>query len=123
LRRGPSVYPADVRQAYLQLPSALPQRVRDRAHKIVVTNTDPYDVAETIESYLRTTYHYAPQVRAPPPGRDPVDFFLFDLKEDFCEYFASAMAVMLREDGVPARVVEGYTSGTLDPISGKYLVK
>jgi hypothetical protein len=80
-------------------------------------------MAETIESYLRTTYHYAPSVRAPPPGRDPVDFFLFDLKEDFCEYFASSMAVMLRELGVPARVVEGYTTGTLDPLSGKYVVK
>jgi hypothetical protein len=62
-------------------------------------------------------------VRAPPPGRDPVDFFLFDLKEDFCEYFASAMVVMLRELGVPARVVEGYTAGTLDPNTGKFVVK
>jgi len=52
-----------------------------------------------------------------------VDFFLFDLKEDFCEYFASAMVVMLREVGVPARVVEGYTTGTLDPLTGKYVVK
>jgi len=62
-------------------------------------------------------------VKAPPPGRDPVDFFLFDAKEDFCEYFASAMAVMLREMGIPSRVVEGYTTGTLDPNSGKYVVK
>ena len=123
LRRAPTVYPEAIRQKYLQLPSTLPQRVRDLAHKVAGQGADPYDMAETIESYLRSTYHYAPSVRAPPPGRDPVDYFLFDLKEDFCEYFASSMVVMLRELGVPARVVEGYTTGTLDPVSGKYVVK
>jgi transglutaminase-like putative cysteine protease len=123
LRRAPTVYPDYIRAKYLQLPSTLPQRVKDLAHKVAGQEPDPYDTAETIESYLRTTYKYAPSVRAPPPGRDPVDFFLFDLKEDFCEYFASSMVVMLRELGVPARVVEGYTTGTLDPVSGKYVVK
>ena len=123
LRRASNTYPDYIRQKYLQLPSTLPQRVRDLAHKVAGEQDDPYDKAEVIESFLRTTYRYAPTVRAPPPGRDPVDYFLFDLKEDFCEYFASAMVVMLRELGVPARIVEGYTAGTLDPNSGKYQVK
>ncbi|MDP9251842.1 MAG: transglutaminaseTgpA domain-containing protein [Chloroflexota bacterium] len=123
LRRASNTYPDYIRQKYLQLPSTLPQRVRDLAHKVAGEQTDPYDKAEVIESFLRTTYRYAPTVRAPPPGRDPVDFFMFDLKEDFCEYFASAMVVMLRELGVPARIVEGYTAGTLDPSSGKFQVK
>ncbi|HKW77624.1 MAG TPA: transglutaminaseTgpA domain-containing protein [Candidatus Limnocylindria bacterium] len=123
LRRAATVYPDYIKQKYLQIPSTLPQRVKDLAHKIAAGENDPYDIAEAIESYLRTTYHYAPSVRAPPPGRDPVDYFLFDLKEDFCEYFASAMAVMLRENGIPARFVEGYTTGTLDPNTGKYVVK
>ncbi|HZP97001.1 MAG TPA: transglutaminaseTgpA domain-containing protein [Candidatus Limnocylindria bacterium] len=123
LRKAATVYPEYIRQKYLQIPSTLPQRVRELAHKVTAGQPDPYDVAETIESYLRTTYHYAPRVKAPPPGRDPVDYFLFDLKEDFCEYFASSMTLMLREMGVPARVVEGYTTGTLDPVTGKYVVK
>jgi transglutaminase-like putative cysteine protease len=123
LRRAATAYPEYIRQKYLQLPSSLPQRVRELARKVVGPQTDPYDIAETIESYLRITYHYAPQVKAPPPGQDPVDYFLFTLKEDFCEYFASSMTVMLREMGVPARVVEGYTTGTLDPNTGKYVVK
>jgi len=123
LRRAPSVAPDYIRQKYLQLPSTLPQRVRDLARKIAGSESNPYAIAETIESYLRVTYHYAPQVKAPPPGRDPIDYFLFDLKEDFCEYFASAMTVMLRELGVPARVVEGYTTGALDLNTGKYVVK
>jgi hypothetical protein len=123
LRRASNIYPDYIKQKYLQLPSTLPQRVRDLAHKVAGEQSDPYDRAETIESFLRTTYRYAPTVRAPPAGRDPVDFFLFDLKEDFCEYFASSMVVMLRELGVPARVVEGYTAGTLDPSNGKFVVK
>ena len=123
LRRASNVYPDYIRQKYLQLPSTLPQRVRDLAHKVGGEQTDSYDKAEVVESFLRTTYRYAPTVRAPPPGRDPVDYFLFDLKEDFCEYFASSMVVMLRELGVPARVVEGYTAGTLDPTTGKFQVK
>jgi transglutaminase-like putative cysteine protease len=123
LRRVSTTYPDYIRQKYLQLPSTLPQRVRDLAHKVAGEQTDAYDKAEMVESYLRTTYRYAPTVRAPPAGRDPVDFFLFDLKEDFCEYFASSMVVMLRELGVPARVVEGYTAGTLDPSTGKFQVK
>ncbi|HEV8671152.1 MAG TPA: transglutaminaseTgpA domain-containing protein [Candidatus Limnocylindria bacterium] len=123
LRRASGTYPDYIRQKYLQLPSTLPQRVRDLAHKVGGEQLSAYDKAEVIESFLRTTYRYAPTVRAPPPGRDPVDFFLFDLKEDFCEYFASAMVVMLRELGVPARVVEGYTAGTLDPATGKFVVK
>jgi transglutaminase-like putative cysteine protease len=123
LRRASGTYPDYIRQKYLQLPSTLPQRVRDLAHKVAGDQADPYDKAEVIESFLRTTYRYAPSVRAPPPGRDPVDFFLFDLKEDFCEYFASSMVVMLRELGVPARLVEGYTAGTLDPATGRFVVK
>jgi transglutaminase-like putative cysteine protease len=123
LRRAPTVYPSYVSQRYLQIPSTLPQRVRDLAHRIAGNETNPYDIAEAIESYLRITYHYAPTVKAPPAGRDPVDYFLFDAKEDFCEYFASSMVVLLRELGVPARFVEGYTTGTLDPNTGKYVVK
>ena len=123
LRRAPATYSDAVKRAYLQIPSTLPQRVRDLARKVVEGRANPYDKAEAIESFLRTNYRYAPVVRPPPPGRDPVDWFLFDLKEDFCEYFASSMVMMLREVGVPARLVEGFTSGTFDPTIGRYVVK
>src|SRR5438552_3986489 len=87
-----------------------------------VDKATPYDKAEAIETYLRKTYKYSTVVKPAPAGRDPVDYFLFDLKADFCEYFASSMAVMLREVGVPARVVEGFTAGELDPL-GRYAVR
>jgi len=123
LRRAPGTYTEPIKREYLQIPSTLSQRVRDLARKVVEGRDNAYDKAEAIESFLRTNYRYAPVVRPPPPGRDPVDWFLFDLKEDFCEYFASAMVMMLREVGVPARLVEGFTSGTFDPTAGRYIVR
>ncbi|HEV8470829.1 MAG TPA: transglutaminaseTgpA domain-containing protein [Candidatus Limnocylindria bacterium] len=124
LRRAPATYSEYLKQKYLQLPSTLPQRVKDLAHKLLDNIPTAYDKAEALETYLRSPpYQYSPQVKATPPGRDPVDYFLFDLKQDFCEYFASAMVIMLREEGVPARLVEGFTTGTYDAASGEYVVK
>jgi len=123
LRRASTTISEEMKRTYLQVPSSLPQRVRALAREVTAQAENPYDRAEAIESFLRTNYRYAPVVRPPPPGRDPIDFFLFDLKEDFCEYFAGAMVMMLREVGIPARLVEGFTSGTFDPNLGKYVVK
>ncbi|MDE3112647.1 MAG: DUF4129 domain-containing protein [Chloroflexota bacterium] len=123
LRKASTALPDVIKKQYLQIPSTLPQRVRDLAQKVAEGKDNSYDKAEAIESFLRTNYHYAPVVRPPPPGQDPVDYFLFNLKEDFCEYFASSMVMMLRADGIPARLVEGFTAGTFDPDLGKYVVK
>jgi len=120
----PATYPDYIKAKYLQLPSTLPQRVKDLAHKLLDNIPNPYDRAEALETYLRSPpFQYSPQVKATPPGRDPVDYFLFDLKQDFCEYFASAMVIMLREEGIPARLVEGFTTGTYDAASGEYVVR
>ncbi|MHB8630693.1 MAG: DUF3488 and transglutaminase-like domain-containing protein [Candidatus Limnocylindria bacterium] len=122
LRKATSVYPATISAKYLQLPPSVPGRVKDLALRITAGKATPYDRAEAIETYLRRTYKYSTVVKPAPPGRDPVDYFLFDLRADFCEYFASSMAIMLREVGVPARVVEGFTSGELDA-SNRYAVR
>lgn len=123
LRRAGTDYPPAVRELYLQVPTALPPRVRELARQAASSMRTAYDKAEAIERYLRTNYGYSTRVQLPPPGRDPVDWFLFDLKEDFCEYFASAMVLMLREVGVPARLVEGYTGGTFDALRQRYVVR
>src|SRR3989441_3659492 len=121
LRRAQAISPEYIRQKYLQLPSTMPQRVKGLAHKLLDDVPNAYDRAEALETFLRSPpYQYSPQVKATPSGRDPVDYFLFDLKQDFCEYFASAMVIMLREEGVPARLVEGFTTGTYDAASGEY---
>lgn len=82
----------------------------------------PYDAAEAIEEYLRTQYTYREDISAPPQGVDAVDYFLFDSRVGYCDYFASAMVVLLRTQGVPARLVRGYASGTYDANVGAYLV-
>ncbi len=110
LRADGTEYPAWVRDRYLQLPEGLPARVRDLAAQITGPYDNPYDKAEALEAFLRT-YTYNQQIAAPPPGADGVDYFLFDVQQGYCDYYASAMVVMLRSVGVPARFVVGYTPG------------
>jgi transglutaminase-like putative cysteine protease len=110
--RGASIeYSPWISSTYLQLPDNLPARVRSLAQSITEPYFNPYDKAAAIEAYLRTKIKYNDQVSAPPAGRDGVDFLLFDRPEGYCNYYASAMAVMLRSVGIPARVAAGYTLG------------
>jgi transglutaminase-like putative cysteine protease len=115
-------YPPDITAAYLQLPSSLPQRVRDLSARLAAGAANPYTIAIRIQNYLRLTYSYTLTVPPPPPGRDVVDYFLFEAPGGFCSYYATAMAVMLRSQGVPARVVTGYATGTYDYTHQAYAV-
>lgn len=110
LRQDTGDYPDWVKERYLQLPESVPARVRELAAEVTANLDNPYDKANAIEKYLRT-YTYNQGISAPPSGQDGVDYFLFDVKEGYCDYYASAMAVMLRSVGVPARFVVGYTPG------------
>ena len=115
-------YPPEIRAAYLQLPPSLPQRVRDLSARLAEGAATPYAIAMRIQNYLRLTYSYTLTVPPPPPGRDVADYFLFEAPGGFCSYYATAMAVMLRSQGVPARVVTGYATGTYDYTRGAYAV-
>lgn len=94
--------------SYLQLPRDLPQRVKDLSASLVSYSTNDYDKAKAIEQYLSSNYAYNLDVRSTPRNRDFVDYFLFDLKQGYCSYYASAMTVMARCVGLPARYIEGY---------------
>jgi transglutaminase-like putative cysteine protease len=111
LRAAPIESSAWISSTYLQLPDNLPERVRSLAQSITEPYSNAYDKAAAIEAYLRTKIKYNDQVSAPPQGRDGVDYVLFDRPEGYCNYYASAMAVMLRTIGIPARVATGYTLG------------
>ena len=95
---------------YLELPDELPQRVRDLALEITADYDNAYDKAAALERYLRT-YTYNEQIQAPPQGMDGVDYFLFEIQEGYCNYYASALAVMARSVGIPARLAAGYAQG------------
>src|SRR5436309_8760630 len=73
LRKVAPTYSDYVKSKYLQLPSTLPQRVKALAHQIMDNIPNAYDRAEALETFLRSPpYSYSAQVKATPPGRDPV---------------------------------------------------
>lgn len=82
----------------------------------------PYDAAEAIQDYLRSHLTYREDIAAPPPDADAVDYFLFESRAGYCDYFASAMVVLLRTQGIPARLVRGYASGRYNAESKTYVV-
>ncbi|UHA74231.1 DUF4129 domain-containing transglutaminase family protein [Paenibacillus sp. 481] len=102
---------------YVQLPPELPKRVSELAHELTAGETNDYDRAKKIETYLRTHFQYTTTpTNNLATSRDFVDSFLFDSKEGYCDYFSTSMAVMLRSIGVPTRWVKGYAPGTRDGI-------
>ena len=77
--------------------------------------------AKAIESQLQTAYGYSLQMKA--SGPDPLADFLFNVKTGHCEYFSTAMAVMLRTHGIASRVVNGFLPGEYNDLGGDYIVR
>lgn len=123
LRAAGAEYPAGISVRYLQLPATVPNRVHDLARQITDGLVNPYERAQTIENYLRGNYPYDLEVPPPPEGRDVADYFLFDLKKGYCDYFATAMVVLARSSGIPARFVSGYSPGAYDAFGAQYIVR
>lgn len=107
---------------YLELPSNMSRRVVGQARRLVREANNPYDAALAIQDYARG-FTYDIDVTSPPPDRDAVEWFLFTSREGYCDYFASAMAVMARSVGIPSRVVSGYNTGTFNQETGLYEVR
>jgi transglutaminase-like putative cysteine protease len=105
-------------EPYLQLPSSLPSRVTALAAEVAGGGvTSRYDQVKAIEDFLKASYTYTLESSTTPPeGSDFVDHFLFEQREGYCVHFSTAMVVLLRSQGIPARWVKGFTSGT--PVSG-----
>lgn len=122
LRLSGSNYPSDITSAYLQLPGALDPRIPGLARQITENAQRPFDKAMRIESYLRTRYAYTLSLTG-KPGQDPLAHFLFEARAGHCEYFASAMAIMVRTLGIPSREVNGFLPGEYNDIAGDYIVR
>jgi transglutaminase-like putative cysteine protease len=122
LRQAGQEYPGWIAQRYLALPASLPARVKTLAIQLTASEPTPYDRAHAIEQYLRQSYPYTLDVPYPPANQDLVDYFLFDLREGYCDYYASAMVVLARAAGIPARLAIGYASGTYNLNSQRFLV-
>lgn len=122
LRTAGSDYPQRTWQRYTALPRSVPTRVRALAASLTRGKTNNYDKVVAVESYLRSL-NYTLRPPAPPEGRDVVEFFLFESREGYCDYFSSSMVVMLRSLGIPARVVAGYLPGTYDADRDAYVIR
>jgi hypothetical protein len=110
-----------VDQVYLNLPPLDP-RIRSLAVQITARSRNDYERASSIENYLRTHFGYTLEL----PGTladDPVAEFLFVRRKGHCEYFASAMAVMLRELGIPTRMVTGFRGAEFNDLTAQYVVR
>ena len=119
LRSDETDYPVDVTARYLQLPDTVPQRVFDLADELAHGYENPYDIAKAIETYVRG-YKYNDQIPGPAPDQDAADYFLFEEKQGYCDYYATSMAVMLRHLGIPTRLAQGYATGEYDSFTGAY---
>ena len=124
LRRASGSYPDWVSgpNLYIGVPN---QRVLELSQRIVAEAgaTNAYDQARAIESWLRDNIRYNETISAPPADVDTVEWLLFDAKEGYCTYYATAMIVMLRHLGIPARLAAGFSQGDFDAASEQFIVR
>jgi protein-glutamine gamma-glutamyltransferase len=115
-------YSDEIRETYLELPAKLDRRIPELAHSVTAGVNNPYDQSLAVERYLRTNFAYTLNLTG-KTGADPLAHFLFETKAGHCEYFATAMAVMLRTLGIPSREVNGFLPGEYNDLGGDYIVR
>ncbi|MGQ9731706.1 MAG: DUF4129 domain-containing transglutaminase family protein [Candidatus Zipacnadales bacterium] len=119
---SPDAYPDFIRARYLQVPLSAQARLQDLADEITAGCTNAYAKAQAIETYLYENCRYTLNVPPIPAQQDAVAYFLLTTKQGACDLYASALVMLLRLSGVPARIVTGYSTGKWDPMQGLYVV-
>ncbi|MEE9253095.1 MAG: DUF3488 and transglutaminase-like domain-containing protein [Thermodesulfobacteriota bacterium] len=121
LRKAGTHYPPYITNRYLQLPK-LGERVKRLAEDLAVSENNPYDIAVTIKRYLLENLSYTLTLKE---GEEvfPLEVFLFENREGHCEYFATAMVMLLRERGIPSRIVNGFIGGQWNEYGGFFLIR
>ena len=114
-------YSEFVYETFLGVPDTVPQRVKDLAIELTSQADNDYDRAKALESYL-IQFPYTLMPGMLPQDRDFVDYFLFDGKEGYCTYYASAMAILCRLVGLPSRYVEGYIMPPVPSSDGLFYI-
>ncbi len=112
--------PEIIKSLYLRTPKLDP-RISQLAHEITRSQPTLYDKAKAIESYLKTEFRYTLDLKG--AEADPLADFLFQTREGHCEYFATAMAIMLRTIGIPSRIVNGFQMGEYNNLNDMYTVR
>ncbi len=123
LRAEAAPYPDEIARVYLQLPAGITPRTRALAHELADAAPTAYDKAAALRDYLKRAYPYDYFPPPQAPNTEAVDQFLFVDKRGVCEQYVSALVVMLRELGIPARLAAGFGSGRYNPVTGYYEVR
>ncbi len=112
----------DMAKLFLHLPQDLDPRIAQLGNRIT-ENMKPHQAAQAIAGYLERECTYSLDPQTTPKGADPLADFLFRAKTGHCEYFASAMAVLLRTQGIPSRVVAGFQRGEWNDLGKFFTVR
>lgn len=123
LRAAGTDYPEWVTERYLQLPPDITDRTRELAQRLTEDLESPYDKAKAVTDFLRDHITYSETIPEQPADQEPIDWILFDLRQGFCNYYATAEVVMLRAVGVPSRMAVGYAQGERDSETDLYFVR
>jgi transglutaminase-like putative cysteine protease len=118
--------PGDIRETYTRLDTMSTttlQHLRLAAQHACDAADNDYDRVQALKTWIATQCRYNTNTSPAPPDQDVVESFLFTNKEGYCDSFASALAVLCRTIGIPARVATGYISGDFDPERQEYLVR
>ena len=117
----PDVLPEPLRPRYLALPGDLPPRIATLAHQLTDSVLGTVNKANAVESFLRR-FRYTLDIES-GNAEQPLDDFLFRTRAGHCEYFSTAMAVLLRAVGIPTRNVTGFLGGTFNRWGNFYAVR
>jgi transglutaminase-like putative cysteine protease len=116
-------YPTWVTDKYLQLPADFSPRIKALAFDIAANLDNPYDQAVAITNYLRSEITYTPIMSFPEGTEDQLEYFLFEGRQGFCNYYASSEVLMLRTMGIPARLAVGFAQGEPNLQNAFYTVR
>lgn len=108
---------------YLTVPPSTSDETRALAAELAEGQASTYDVVLAYEAWMAANVTYDLNAPLPDAGEDAVHDFLFDSRRGFCEQIASALTIMLRSQGVPARLATGYAAGERDRVAGVYTVR
>ena len=107
---------------YRRMPAESNQRTQELARRMrATTGSEASFIEAVLMKFHEEEYFYT--LEPPPLGSDPVDRFMFETRQGFCEHYASAFAVMMRAAGIPSRIVLGYQGGEMNPLGGHMIVR
>ncbi|MFW5666025.1 MAG: transglutaminase TgpA family protein [Coleofasciculus sp.] len=130
LQQAPETYPDNIQKYYLDVPPDIADKVREKTEQLLATSPKPLTSAYEKALYLAQALKQRYRIPDNPFGlpylqedEDLVEAFLFNYEGGYPDHFSTALTIMLRSIGIPARLVVGFGTGQFNPFTGLYVVK